>query len=248
MVANRMYEKRKITNLKTFEHLSNTDYPIVDDFAETLSNFIIEFKQSGNIKFLSACEDLMIKITPLLEEHRHLVNGHTTFDVDMAPGKMIGIGTKKLYLKSKNVQDAMYYIIYNHAFNFCLDPNVDTSFVYDEAHRTMNNEMTVELLDQFTRRSRKYKNITLLGTQEPLDLNKPNMQGIINNSTYIIVKMLTKDNALRTLKDMIGVENDDLAQIKGFGQGDSYFRCGKKSYYMHTLLTEKEIENKGNNY
>lgn len=250
MIAKRMYENKGITPEKVpnFEHLKNTDYPIMQDFAIALSQIRNEFITAKNQKFVDACEDLLIKITPMLEEHRFLFNGHTTQNIEVKKGQLIGIGTKNLYLKDKNVQSALYYIIYSQAFNYCLDNKIDSAFIYDEAHTTMKDAQTVELLDQFTRRSRKYGNLTVLGTQEPLDLDKPNMLGIVNNSTYIIAKMLTKDNALRTLKNMIGLDDEDLDTIKGFQQGDSYFKCGKKAFYMHTLLTEKENSDKGNNY
>ena len=250
MIAERMYANKGITPKKTpsFEHLKNTDYPIMQDFALALRDIRNEFKEMNNTKFVDACEDLLIKITPMLQEHRFLFNGHTTQNIEIKKGQIIGIGTKNLYLKDKNVQSALYYIIYTQAFNYCLDNKIDSAFIYDEAHTTMKDDQTIDLLDQFTRRSRKYRNLTVLGTQEPLDLNKPNMLGILNNSTYIITKMLTKDNALRTLKEMIGVDDEDLYLIKGFQQGDSYFKCGKKAFYMHTLLTEKENMDKGNNY
>ena len=250
MIAERMYANKGITPKKipSFEHLKNTDYPIMQDFALALRDIRNEFKEVNNSKFVDACEDLLIKITPMLEEHRFLFNGYTTHNIEVKKGQIIGIGTKNLYLKDKNVQNALYYIIYSQAFNYCLDNKIDSAFIYDEAHTTMKEEETVDLLDQFTRRSRKYSNLTILSTQEPLDLNKPNMLSIINNSTYIITKMLTKDNALRTLKEMIGIDDEDLYIIKSFQQGDSYFKCGKKAFYMHTLLTEKELMEKGNNY
>lgn len=250
IIADKMYKNKGITPSKVpnFSKLKNTDYPIMEDFAIALAEVRQSFLDQENEKFVDACEDLLIKITPMLQEHRFLFNGYTTQQIEIKPGQLIGIGTKNLYLKDKNVQSALYYIIYSQAFNYCLDTKIDSAFIYDEAHTTMKDDQTVDLLDQFTRRSRKYGNLTVLGTQEPLDLNRPNMLGIINNSTYIITKMLTKDNALRTLKDMVGLDDEDLRTIKGFRQGDSYFKCGKKAFYMHTLLTEKESEDKGNNY
>ncbi len=88
----------------------------------------------------------------------------------------------------------------------------------------------------------------VFGTQEPIDFDQRETSGILNSTTYIIVKMLTKKNALQKLESMIGMEEEDLDRIKSFRQGDSYFKCGNKSFYMHTLLTAKEELDKGNNY
>jgi hypothetical protein len=47
---------------------------------------------------------------------------------------------------------------------------------------------------------------------------------------------------------MIGLDERDVKRISTFVRGDSYFICGNKSFFMHTLLTVKEEQQKGNNY
>lgn len=260
MVANEMYrdfgfldsedEHGNIIKAKypSFKNLKNTDFPTLSDFANTLLKVQAEFEQGGKTKFADALTDLMMKITPMLQEHRHLFDGHTTADIEVRKGNIIGIGTKHLYLKTPNVRNALHYIIYSQAFNYCLDRNVRSVFMFDEAHTTMNDEKMVELLSQFTRRNRKYYNLNVLGTQEPLDMDGEKQQ-IINQTTYIICKMLTKQNAVVKLEEMLGIDERDCQEILSFEQGDSYFKCGsKKSFFMHTLLTLNEERAKGNNY
>ena len=127
------------------------------------------------------------------------------------------------YLMAENVQQALYYIIYSSTFNYYLDPKIDSAFIYDEAHTTMKDKQTIRLLDRFTRRCRKYSNISVLGTQEPIDFDQRETSGILNSTAYIIVKMFPKKNALQKLESMIGME-EDLDRIKSFRQGDSYFK------------------------
>ena len=93
-----------------------------------------------------------------MNEHKYLFDGHTTIDIDLKAGNIIGIGTKRLYNLPPNVRDSLQYIIYQQAFNYCLDDTIISAFMYDEAHTTMNTPQIISLLNQFTRRSRKYAN------------------------------------------------------------------------------------------
>ena len=259
-VAQKMYEKfgfldsvdKNGVQIKakypTFDNLKNTDYPTLSDFADTLIEVKNLFESMNEIKFADACEDLFLKITPMLSEHRFLFDGHTTVDIELRQGNVLGIGTKRLYTMTENVRNALHYIIYSQAFNYCLDDKVNSAFIYDEAHTTMKTSNIITLLDQFTRRSRKYNNISLLGTQEPLDFGDETQQSILNQTTYIICKLLSKQNAQIKLQEMIGLDERDVKRISTFVRGDSYFICGNKSFFMHTLLTVKEEQQKGNNY
>lgn len=260
MVANDMYEKfgfkdctdehgnTKKAKYDTFENLKNTDYPTMSDFAKSLLEVQQEFEKARQKKFSDSCLDLLLKITPMLEEHKYMFDGHTTANIEACPGNIIGIGTKRLYTLSSNVRNALHYIIYHQAFNYCLDDTMRSVFMFDEAHTTMNNKQMVSLLEQFTRRNRKYYNLNVLGTQEPFDLDE-DRKSILNESTYIICKMLTKQSSVDKLEEMIGIDKRDVNEILSFEQGDSYFICGsKKKFFMHTLLTITEERAKGNNY
>ena len=232
----------------SFENLKNTDFPTLSDFAATLSEEIQVYEQAGQSKIADACTDLLIKINPMLSEHKFMFDGHTTIDIELKPGNIIGIGTKRLYTMSANLRDALQYIIYVQAFNYCLDDSITSAFMFDEAHTTMTNKQIIGLLNQFTRRNRKYDNLNVLATQEPLDFSDKEQEAIFNQSTYIIVKRLAKDNSLKMLQTMVGIDERDVRRISTFNRGDSYFICGSKSYFMHTLLTVKEEQSKGNNY
>lgn len=232
----------------SFEYLKNTDYPTLSDFAESLVMEMNEYKDMEQYDFSKACSDLLLKITPMLSEHKYMFDGHTTINIELKEGNIIGIGTKRLYTMTDNVRNALQYIIYAQAFNYCLDDSIPSVFMFDEAHTTMNNKQIISLLNQFTRRNRKYDNLNVLASQEPLDFSDKEQEAIFNQSTYIIVKRLSKDNSLRMLRKMIGMDERDTRRISTFTRGDSYFICGSKSYFMHTLLTVKEEQAKGNNY
>lgn len=260
MVAEHMYkrfgfldsedENGVITKAKypTFENLTSKDFPILSDFADSLLEIMNEFNEMGQTEFSNACTDLLLKITPMMNEHKYLFDGHTTIDIELKAGNIIGIGTKRLYNMTPNVRDALQYIIYQQAFNYCLDDTIISAFMYDEAHTTMNTPQIISLLNQFTRRSRKYANLNVLASQEPLDFSSAEQEAIFNQSTYIITKRLSKDNSLKMLQKMVGLDERDIRRIGAFTRGDSYFICGSKSYFMHTLLTVKEEQSKGNNY
>lgn len=260
MVAQEMYKKFGFLDYEdengilikakysSFENLKNTDFPTLSDFAAILSEEIQLYEQAGKTKIADACMDLLIKINPMLSEHKFMFDGYTTINIDLRPGNIIGIGTKRLYTMSANLRDALQYIIYVQAFNYCLDDSITSAFMFDEAHTTMTNKQIISLLNQFTRRNRKYDNINVLATQEPLDFSDKEQEAIFNQSTYIIVKRLAKDNSLKMLQKMVGIDERDVRRIATFNRGDSYFVCGSKSYFMHTLLTVKEEQAKGNNY
>lgn len=260
MVAENMYKRfgflndvddnGVITKAKypTFENLKNTDFPTLSDFANSLLDIMNEFNEMGQVEFAKSCTDLLLKITPMMNEHKYLFDGHTTIDIDLKAGNIIGIGTKRLYNLPPNVRDSLQYIIYQQAFNYCLDDTIISAFMYDEAHTTMNTPQIISLLNQFTRRSRKYANLNVLASQEPLDFSSAEQEAIFNQSTYIITKRLSKDNSLKMLQKMVGLDERDIRRIGAFTRGDSYFICGSKSYFMHTLLTVKEEQSKGNNY
>lgn len=248
MIANRMYEECGITSHPTFQHLKNEDFPTLSDFTLTLVKVLKEFKDMGNKAYQSSCEDLLLKLTPLNEEHSYIFNGHTSIDITPAPKKIIGIGTKYLYTMPNNVKSALQYIICDMVFSYCLDDNFRSALIIDEAHTMFDNHYIVSLLDQLVRRNRKYYNLTILSSQEPLDIDN-DKQTLLNQTTYIIIKMITKNNSLQKLKSLIGLDDQTLFKISTFYKGDSYFICGNKiKYFMHTLITNKELDDKGNNY
>jgi len=258
-VALRMYHEHKVTingiemsldEVETFDVLKSTDFPTLYNFNDTVTAMIYEEVAKGEVKrnvLVNSYEQLALKIKPMLNEHKDLFAGHTTIGMELKPGNIISFGTKSLFKMSKNVQQALHQIIYFHAFNYCLDPNIKSAFTYDEAHLVLrDNKKIAALVDQFTRRSRKYNNLCVLATQEPSDFMNEDVKAVINNSTYLIVKLLSKENARKALQDIIGLEDDVIDNIKDFEQGDSYFMCGRNIFYMKTFATEKEInEQKG---
>lgn len=247
-IARLTYESKGITDSELFDKFEATDFPTLSDFANILDNAINEISNERESLNYTALEELRLKITPMMEEHKHYFDGHTTVDIELRPGNMIGIGTKNLYMKEQ-LQDALYFIIYNHAFNYCLDKDVPSTFIYDEAHTNLDRPMTRDLLDTFTRRSRKYLNHCVVGSQEVLDFEDKNGNaGIINNSSYIIIKHLQNENSFTALKRIVGASDDEIAIMRSFTRGDSLFISGNQKYFTHTLLSDREKFEKGNNY
>lgn len=244
-----MYAKKGFDKIETFEHLKATDFPILDDFYDSLISLMEKYREEESIRKVRALEDLEMKINPMLNEHRYYFNGHTTVDIELKKGGITGIGTKNLYIsKPQGLINALNYIIYNHSFNYCLDQNIPSAFVFDEVHTNLKDPMTADLLDVFFRRSRKYFNLNLIGTQEPLDFTTDSTKGILGNTTYFIIKMLKKDHALNALHEMMNLTSRELERIRDFERGDSLAIIGSKKYFMHTFITDTELDSKGHNY
>lgn len=259
LVARTMYEKFGFLDYEDengelikakypkFDDLKNTDFPTLSDFATVLVEEHKVYKKMEDKTFAKSLMDLLTKIQPMLNEDRFMFDGYTSAEIKLKKGGIIGIGTKYLYNLPPNVRQALHYIIYNQAFSYCLDDKMLSAFLYDEAHVAMNEPKLISLADQFNRRSRKYLNNVLFSSQEALDFGG-DKEAILNETSYIIIKKVTKKNSLDKIHELLGLDDVDLDNISTFQRGDSYFKCGNKAFYMHTSLTVKEEQSKGNNY
>ena len=75
----------------------------------------------------------------------------------------------------KIIKNALFFNILKYAWGLCLDKDVNTVMMVDEAHVLLSshNELGAEFLAQIQRRSRKYNTGTIIITQQPTDFAAP---------------------------------------------------------------------------
>ncbi len=248
-VAKLTYKKAGISLTGSFKGLSYDDYPTFSDFDFIIDQEIKkESKKKTITKRLDLLEDLKLKITPLLNEWSMYFNGHTTINISDEPGQIISFGTKVLYNKSTNLKNALNRIMYQFAWSLCLDDTEDSAFLFDEAHTQIHDVITAELIAQFVRRSRKYRNLSIIGTQEPKDFAVDQVlihgKSIFNSSTYKIIMSLEHD-AVNDLRKLCTLNDNECNLIEQFLQGDALFVAGNRRIPMHVVATERELSEMG---
>ncbi len=248
-VAKLTYKKAGIPLTGSFKGLSYNDYPTFSDFDLIIDQEIKkESKKKTITKRLDLLEDLKLKITPLLNEWSMYFNGHTTINISDDPGQIISFGTKVLYNKSTNLKNALNRIMYQFAWSLCLDDTEDSAFLFDEAHTQIHDVITAELIAQFVRRSRKYRNLSIIGTQEPKDFAVDQVlihgKSIFNSSTYKIIMSLEHD-AVNDLCKLCTLNDNECNLIEQFLQGDALFIAGNRRIPMHVVATDRELSEMG---
>ena len=248
-VAKLTYKKAGIPLTGSFKGLSYNDYPTFSDFDLIIDQEIKkESKKKTITKRLDLLEDLKLKITPLLNEWSMYFNGHTTINISDDPGQIISFGTKVLYNKSTNLKNALNRIMYQFAWSLCLDDTEDSAFLFDEAHTQIHDVITAELIAQFVRRSRKYRNLSIIGTQEPKDFAVDQVlihgKSNFNRSTYKIIMSLEHD-AVNDLCKLCTLNDNECNLIEQFLQGDALFIAGNRRIPMHVVATDRELSEMG---
>lgn len=244
------YEKAGIDLHGSFKGLTYEDFPTFSDFDKMLDKQIKseEKRKKPVLKRIELLEDLKLKITPLLNEWSMYFNGHTTVNLMDNDRPIISFGTKILYNKSTQLKNALNRIMYQFAWSLCLDDSEDSAFLFDEAHTQIHDVVSAELIAQFTRRSRKYRNISIIGTQEPKDFAVKEVlvhgKSIFNSSTYKLIMSLEHD-AVEDLRKLCTLNNNECNLIEQFRQGDALLIAGNRRIPMQVIATDNELSEMG---
>ena len=149
-----------------------------------------------------------------------------------------------------NIKNALFFNILKHAWGLCLDPNINTVLMVDEAHMLLgqNNTLGADFLANVQRRARKYNTGTIVITQQPSDFTDPNVitqgKAIFDNSSYYLIMGLRKQ-AAEDLAQLLDINENEIESIKGYNQGEALFICGSKRLQVSVVVTDAELDSFG---
>ena len=174
-------------------------------------------------------------------------DGHTTLRKD---SDFMVFNIKELMNTDSNIKNALFFNVLKYAWGLCLDFNVDTVLMVDEAHVLLgaNNVLGADFLAQVQRRSRKYNTGTIIITQQPSDFSDPSVitqgKAIFDNASYYLVMGLKKQ-AVEDLSLLIDLNDNEKESIKRYSQGEALFVCGSRRMRINVALTQDELDSFG---
>lgn len=233
----------------SFKNLSHKDMPTFETFNTCLNQTLEAAEKSAKYtdeaRLLKKVSYLMI---PIMNEWSIYFVGHTTVAIPENGRQIISFGTRKLFNAPENLQNALYYIMFTYAWSLCLDDAELSAFVIDEAHTLILKGRTAELVSQFYRRSRKYKNVMLIATQQPHDFADPKVltegKAIFNNAVYKLFLNMNQDDVYDISK-LETINTNEAMLLQRFHQGDALFICGDRRIPIHVLPSPDEMRDIG---
>lgn len=244
-VVQATYKRFGIDFDKDFYNYGPNDYPTFSDVYETIKAILMSMPEHTHERDIM--ERLELKIRPFTNELRYYFNGHTTIQHD---SDFIVFNIKELMNTESNIKNALFFNILKYAWGLCLDKDVDTVFMIDEAHVLLgdHNALGADFLAQVQRRARKYNTGSIIITQQPSDFAAPEvlMQGkaIFDNASYYLVMGLKKQ-AVEDLSKLIDLNDNEAESIKQYSQGEALFVCGNRRMRINVVVTPEELSSFG---
>lgn len=239
------YKRYKIDYDSDFTKLTSSDYPTFDDVYATIKGRLLSMTDATHER--DVMERLELKIRPLIKELRYYFTGHTTLSIE---SDFIVFNIKELMNSDENIKNALFFNILKYAWGLCLDKNINTVMMVDEAHVLLSshNELGAEFLAQIQRRSRKYNTGTIIITQQPTDFAAPNLimhgKAIFDNASYYLVMGLRKQ-AVEDLSKLVDLNESEKESIKYYNQGEALFICGNRRMRIQVVVTQEELDSFG---
>ena len=239
------YKRFGIDFDKDFYEFKPEDYPTFSDVYETIKAILLSM--TDHTQERDIMERLELKIRPLTKELKYFFDGKTTIESD---SDFIVFNIKELMNAEDNIKNALFFNVLKYAWGLCLDKEIDTVLMVDEAHVLLgdNNTLGADFLAQVQRRARKYNTGTIIITQQPSDFAAPGvlMQGkaIFDNASYYIVMGLKKQ-ATEDLALLIDLNDNEKESIKQYSQGEALFVCGNKRMRINVVVTPEELASFG---
>ena len=230
---------------KDFYHFSANDYPTFSDVYATVKSRIVAMPEHTHER--ETMEKLELKIRPLTNDLKYYFDGKTTITHN---SDFITFNIKELMNAEQNIKNALFFNILKYAWGLCLDRNVDTIMMIDEAHVLLGdqNSLGADFLAQVQRRARKYNTGTIIITQQPSDFAAPNviMQGkaIFDNASYYLIMGLKKQ-AADDLGQLVDLNDNEKESIKHYNQGEALFVCGNRRMRINVVVTPEELASFG---
>ncbi len=239
------YKRYKIDFDSDFTKFTSQDFPTFDDVYATIKGRLLSMTDQTHER--DVMERLELKVRPLTKELRYYFTGHTTLQID---SDFIAFNIRELMNSDENIKNALFFNILKYAWGLCLDSNINTVMMVDEAHVLLSsrNELGAEFLAQIQRRSRKYNTGTIIITQQPTDFAAPNMlvhgKAIFDNAAYYLVMNLRKQ-AAEDLSRLIDLNENEKDSIKYYNQGEGLFICGNRRMRINVILSQEELDSFG---
>lgn len=228
-----------------FSTYTSADYPTFSDVYATIRGRLMSITEQT--KERDIMERLELKVRPITKELKFYFDGHTTIRRD---SDFMVFNIKELMNSDSNVRNALFFNVLKYAWGLCLDYNVDTIMMVDEAHVLLgeNNVLGADFLAQVQRRARKYNTGTIIITQQPSDFSAPAVitqgKAIFDNASYYLVMGLKKQ-AVEDLSLLIDLNDSEKESIKRYSQGEALFVCGNRRMRINVAVTKEELDSFG---
>ena len=239
------YKRYKIDYQTDFTKLTSDMFPTFDDVYATIKGRLLSMTDATHER--DVMERLELKVRPLVKELRYYFTGHTTIQIN---SDFIVFNIKELMNSDENIKNALFFNILKYAWGLCLDKDVNTVMMVDEAHVLLasHNELGAEFLAQIQRRSRKYNTGTIIITQQPTDFAAPTIiqhgKAIFDNAAYYLIMGLRKQ-AVEDLSELIDLNESEKEGIKFYPQGQGLFVCGNRRMRINVVVTQEELDSFG---
>ena len=239
------YKRFGIDFDKDFYNFTAQDYPTFSDVYETIKAILLSMTDHTHERDIM--ERLELKVRPLTKDLKYYFDGHTTITHE---SDFITFNIKELMNAEENIKNALFFNILKYAWGLCLDKEVDTILMVDEAHVILgdNNTLGADFLAQVQRRARKYNTGTIIITQQPSDFATPAVitqgKAIFDNASYYLVMGLKKQ-ATEDLSLLIDLNDNEKESIKQYSQGEALFVCGNRRMRINVVVTPEELSSFG---
>ena len=244
-IVQETYRRFGIDFNSDFSQFTSKDYPTFKDVYATIRGKLNSMVEKTHEKDIM--EKLEIKIRPIVKELKYYFDDHTTIKPNSS---FIVFNIKELMNADANIRNALFFNILKYAWGLTLDKSTNTVLSVDEAHVLLagNNALGADFLAQIQRRARKYNTGTIISTQQPSDFSNPEVitqgKAIFDNTSYYLVMGLKKQ-AAEDLSKLIDLNENEVENIKRYGQGEALFVCGSRRMQINIVVTEKELESFG---
>ena len=168
----------------------------------------------------------------------------------MSMTDFITFNIKELMNAEANIRNALFFNILKYAWGLCLNRDLDTILMVDEAHVLLgdNNSLGADFLAQVQRRARKYNTGSIIITQQPSDFATPSVitqgKAIFDNASYYIIMGLKKQ-AAEDLAKLVDLNDNEKESIKRYSQGEALFVCGHRRMRINIIVTPEELASFG---
>ena len=228
-----------------FSRYTSQDYPTFSDVYATIKGKLMSMTEQTHERDIM--ERLELKVRPIVNELKFYFDGHTTI---RKGSDFMVFNIKELMNSDSTVKNALFFNVLKYAWGLCLDFNVNTVLMVDEAHVLLgdSNVLGADFLAQVQRRARKYNTGTIIITQQPSDFSDPSVitqgKAIFDNSSYYLVMGLKKQS-VDDLSLLIDLNESEKESIKHYSQGEALFVCGSRRMRINVAVTQDELDSFG---